>query len=117
MLERLIESWLDSATERSYQSPFCQMLAADGHLIVHSTQHTPIEFGKDIITVGPDGIPCAFQLKGHPGGRMTLTDFREVRPQLAELVENPIAHPGVPQKRHRCYLVTNGRPTKLCSVP
>lgn len=109
MLERLIESWLDSATERSYQSPFCQMLAGDGHLVVHSTQHTPIEFGKDIITIGPDGVPCAFQLKGHPGGRMTLTDFRDVRPQLTELVENPIAHPGVPRKRHRCYLVTNGQ--------
>lgn len=109
MLERLIESWLDSATERSYQSPFCQMLAAEGHVVVHSTQHTPIEFGKDIITIGPDGIPCAFQLKGHPGGRMTLTDFRAVRPQLTELVENPIAHPGVSRKRHRCYLVTNGQ--------
>jgi hypothetical protein len=40
---------------------------------------------------------------------MALTDFREVRPQLTELVENPIAHPGVPRKRHRCYLVTNGQ--------
>ena len=109
MLERLIDLWSDSASERSYQSPFCQMLAAEGHVVIHSTQHTPIEFGKDVITIAPDGTPCAFQLKGNPGARMTLTDFRDVRPQLTELVENPIAHPGVPRKRHRCYLVTNGQ--------
>ena len=108
MLERLIKSWLDSASERSYQSPFCQMLAAEGHVVVHSTAHTPMEFGKDIITIGPDRIACAFQLKGQPGGRMTLNDLREIRPQLLELVTHPIARPGVKRVRHRCYLVTNG---------
>jgi hypothetical protein len=108
MLDRLIESWLDSASERSYQSVFCQMLAADGHVVVHSTRHMPIEFGKDVITVAPDHIPCAFQLKGNPGGRLTLTDFREVAPQLIELVTHPIVLPGITRKQHRCYLVTNG---------
>jgi hypothetical protein len=108
MLERLIESWLDSASERSYQSVFCQMLSADGHLIVHSTRHMPIEFGKDVVTVAPDKIPCAFQLKGNPGGRMTNQELRDVQPQLLELATRPLMHSGVPRKPHRCYLVTNG---------
>jgi hypothetical protein len=109
VLERLIESWLDSASERSYQAPFCQMLAGEGHLVVHSTRHAQIEFGKDVISIAPDGTPCAFQLKGNPGGRLTLGQLREIKPQLLELVTQPIVHPGVPEAaRHRCYLVTNG---------
>lgn len=110
MLERLVDSWLDSASERSYQAPFCQMLAGEGHKIVHSTRHAPIEFGKDVITIAPDGVPCAFQLKGNPGGRLTLNDLRSFKSQLLELATQPIVHPGIKsKKRHRCYLVTNGQ--------
>ena len=85
MHERLVEGWLDSANERSYQAPFCQMLVADGHRIIHTTRHAPIEFGKDIITVNPDGVTCVFQLKGNPGGRLTLTQFNEIYAQLSQL--------------------------------
>jgi hypothetical protein len=85
------------------------MLAADGHLVVHSTRHAAIEFGKDIITIDRDGVPCAFQLKGNPGRRLTLQQLREIRPQLLELATHPIIHPGVARTTHRCYLVTNGQ--------
>jgi hypothetical protein len=108
VLERLIESWLDSASERSYQAPFCQMLAAEGHTILHSTRHAPLEFGKDIISIAPDGVPCAFQLKGNPGARLTLAQLRDIKGQLLELVTQPIVLPGVPAGLHRSYLVTNG---------
>jgi len=108
VLERLIESWLDSASERSYQAPFCQMLSAEGHTVLHSTRHAPLEFGKDIISIGPDGVPCAFQLKGNPGTRFSLAQLRDIKGQLLELVTQPIVLPGVPSGRHRCYLVTNG---------
>ena len=108
MLERLLENWLDSASERSYQSPFCQMLAADGHRVVHSTRHHPIEFGKDVITVAPDGIPCAYQLKGNPGTRLSLAEFRNIQGQLWQLATQAIVFPGIPNKMHRSYLVTNG---------
>jgi hypothetical protein len=109
VLERLIESWLDSASERSYQAPFCQMLAAEGHLVVHSTRHSQIEFGKDIISIDSEGVPCAFQLKGNPGERLTLNQLRDIKGQLLELVTQGIVHPGVAKgSRHRCYLVTNG---------
>jgi hypothetical protein len=109
VLERLIEGWLDSASERSYQTPFCQILAAEGHKVVHSTRHAPIEFGKDVITIGPDNVPCAFQLKGNPGTRMTLAELRNIKPQLLELATQSIVYPGVSSEvNHRCFLVTNG---------
>ena len=108
MHERLVEDWLDSANERSYQAPFCQMLSAQGHRIVHSSRHGAMELGKDIITVDADGTPCAFQLKGNPGGRLTLSEFRQIEAQLLDLVNLPLEHPGIPSGPHRSFLVTNG---------
>ncbi len=108
MLERLVEYWLDSVNERGYQAPFCQMLVADEHRLVHSTRHSQIEFGKDVISIAPDGVPCAFQLKGNPGARLTLAQFREVYGQINELIYQRIVYPGIPDVQHRSYLVTNG---------
>ena len=73
MLERLIENWLDSASERSYQRCFCQMLTGQGFRIVHNTKHTPQEFGKDVIAVSPEGKLVGYQLKGNPGATLTPT--------------------------------------------
>lgn len=110
MLERLIEYWLDSASERSYQEPFCQMLIGMGHKVIHSTRHAAIELGKDIISIDENGEPCAFQLKGNPGSRLTLTQFREIEIQLFEMAAQPIEFPGLKTaNKHRSYLVTNGQ--------
>jgi hypothetical protein len=84
------------------------MLAADGHRILHSTRHSSIELGKDIISIAPDGTPCAYQLKGNPGSRLSLREFREIEPQCRELVNLSIKDQGVPAKPHRSFLVTNG---------
>lgn len=108
MQEKLIERWLDSINERGYQAAFLQMLAGEGHAVVHSTRHMAIEFGKDVVSIDPEGVPCAFQLKGNPGGRLTLAQFREIKGQIEELVEQPIRYPGIPDTPHKCYLVTNG---------
>jgi hypothetical protein len=109
VLERAIEAWTDKVSERAYQAPFCQMLIAQGHEILHSTRHTSLEFGKDIITRDPSGTICAFQLKGQPGGRLTKSGFSKILNQLQELITLPVSHPSVPQgTRHRAYLVTNG---------
>ncbi len=67
-----------------------------------------MEQGKDIITIGPDRRPCALQLKGNPGGRLTLQQYRAIEAQLLELVHLPIGHPSVPSVQHRAFLVTNG---------
>lgn len=108
MYERLVEDWLDNASERSYQIPFCQMLVAQGHRVVHSTRHSAIELGKDIITVGPDGTPCCYQLKGNPGTRLTLAEFRQIHQQLLELINFPISDPSIRRVQHKSFLVTNG---------
>jgi hypothetical protein len=84
------------------------MLSARGHEVIHSTRHTPIELGKDVISIDPDGNPCAFQLKGNPGGRLTANAFRDLIPQLNQLVNLAIQHPASPKQAHRSYFVTNG---------
>lgn len=108
---RLVENWLDSTNERSYQMPFCQMLVGEGHRIIHSTRHSSIELGKDILTIGPDKIPCAFQLKDSARGRLTLQQYREIEAQLHQLVSLPIEHPSILKSTrwHRSFLVTNGQ--------
>jgi hypothetical protein len=108
MLERVIENWLTNASELSFQVPFANILASEGHTIVHITRHTPLEMGKDILTIDPDGIPCAFQLKG---GNISLRNWREeISGQTEDLLYNEINHPSIPNDvTHKSYLVTNGR--------
>ena len=108
MLERVVENWLDKATERSFQQPFCYMLSAEGHTIIHSTRHPAMELGNDIITIASDGTPCAYQLKT---GNISLRKWRdEVGSQTDDLVCGQINHPSVDtSKYHRSYFVTNGR--------
>lgn len=86
------------------------MLMDQGHTVLHSTRHCPIEYGKDVLAFAPDGKACAYQLKGNPGSRLTLAQYREIVPQLLELVNQGIEHPQVSNdKPHRSYLVTNGQ--------
>jgi hypothetical protein len=108
VLEKLLENWLDSASERSYQPVFVQMLSAQGYNVVHSTRHAALEFGKDVLAVAPNGRGCAYQLKGNPGGRLGLAAFRAIQPQLVQLMTQAIVFPGFPTGRHRSYLVSNG---------
>jgi hypothetical protein len=110
VIEKLLENWLDKASERSYQAVFVQMLAADGYKVLHSTRHCLLEFGKDILAVAPDGVGCAFQLKGQPGGRMQIAEFRrDIQPQLVQLMAQSPSYAGFPSGAHRSYLVSNGQ--------
>ncbi len=108
MLERIIENWLDKATERSFEKPFCYMLSAEGHTIIHLTRHNSMEMGKDIITIAPDGTPCAFQLKT---GNISLGKWaNDISPQIDKLVFGKIIHPSInTSSHHRSYFVTNGK--------
>ena len=116
MLERLIENWLDSASERSYQRCFCQMLTGQGFRIVHNTKHTPQEFGKDVIAVSPEGKFVGYQLKGNPGATLTPSQFDEIRGQLEQLATLALGIPGYEGKvLDACYLVTNGEISELVS--
>ena len=107
MLEKIIEHWLDNATERTFEKPFSYMLSAEGYTIIHLTRHGPQEKGRDIITINPDGNPCAFQLKT---GKISLSAWRNgIESQTSALVNLRIRHPSInSSKHHESYLVTNG---------
>jgi hypothetical protein len=107
--ERLVEDWLDKINERGYQSAFCHWLAWRGFRVLHSTRHTPIEFGKDVVALADEERLYAFQLKGDPGGRMTFKDWQALLPQITTLVTH--LWPGPETERCAEYipvLVTNG---------
>jgi hypothetical protein len=107
VLERAVDNWLDKASERSFQVPFCYMLSRQGYTIVHISSHNAMELGKDVLAVDKKGTPCAFQLKG---GDVSLRKWRdEVAPQVRDLAYGTVTHPSIdPSKRHRPFLVTNG---------
>ena len=109
MIGKLLENWLDSASELSYQQVFVQMLSAHGYVVLHSTRHCLLEFGKDILAIAPDGVGCAFQLKGDPRGQMRISEFRNgIQQQLVQLMSQSPPFPGFPSGVHRSYLVSNG---------
>ena len=91
------------------------MLSAEGHTIIHSTRHSATELGKDIITIDPDGRPCAFQLKT---GNISLAKWQnEVSRQIDDLVVVKIPHSSVNSpNHHRSYLVTNGNIVEEVSI-
>jgi hypothetical protein len=107
--EKLIEIWLDNATEREYQFAFRSALLFSGYNVIHNTSHTSLELGKDVIALAPNGEIQAYQLKGNPGGRLTISQWHLLIPQINALVYQPINHPNIdPQKIHQPFLVTNG---------
>lgn len=109
MIERVVENWLTKVNERSLEIPFAQLLAGEGYQVVHLSRHGPFEEGKDILAIDPNGVPCAFQLKGNPNGKFTQKLWEKEREQIIRLVEVPIKHPSIKtQSPRRVYLVTNG---------
>jgi len=115
MRERLVEHWLTRTNERGYQTPFCQLLVAQGFKIVHVSPHGPFEQGKDVIAISPDGIPVAYQLKA---GEISTQRWRtEVRPEIEELLDVPIKHPSIPlHSTHESWLVTTGNLSDVVRV-
>jgi len=106
VIERAIENWLTKTNERNYQAAFCQVLMHQGHRVLYSSSHGPMEQGKDIITVGPDGEYHAYQTKT---GDVGLSEWRKIEGEIHELMELPINYPGVDKsKTPKAYLVTNG---------
>jgi hypothetical protein len=106
VIERAIENWLIETNERNYQSAFCQVLMHEGHRVLFSSSHGPMEQGKDIITIGPDGRCHAYQTKT---GDIGLAEWRSIAGEIQELIELPVDYPGIDKAQiHRAYLVTNG---------
>ena len=110
MIERLLETWLNKANERSFQIPFAHWLAYQGYTVLHVSRHCAMELGKDVIAIAPDGVPCAYQIKGLDGGKMTLAKWRDdIGKQVHPLVHTKIVHPSLnTTHHHRSYIVVNG---------
>lgn len=109
MIERIVENWLTKVNEKSFQKPFCQMLIGEGFKVIHLSRHGSFEEGKDILAIAPDGTPCAFQLKGSEGGKISQKEWAKYYDQIIRLVEIPIKHPSIDESRERkVFFVTNG---------
>jgi hypothetical protein len=109
VVDRLVESWLDSQGERQYQPAFIQLLVSEGWSVLHNTRHSPIELGKDVIARNHEGELYCFQLKGNPGTRVTKAEAQGLLSQVIELIElPPSALYRGPGERHVAVLVTNG---------
>lgn len=110
MIERIIENWLDKASEKAFQIPFCYMLMNEGHTIIHMTRHCGMEHGKDIISIDKTGRVYAYQLKGAPGSKIKLKDWQQdILGQVNQLVFTPVTHPSIKNPGfHEAYFVTNG---------
>ncbi len=108
--ERLLESWLDSQTERRYQPAFIQMLVSEGWTVLHNTRHSPIELGKDVIARDQQGKLHCFQLKGNPGSRVTKSEAASLLVQFQELVRLPPSPEFLRDRneKHVAVFVTNG---------
>lgn len=106
MQEKLVEHWLTNVNELTYQLPLCEVLLAHGYAVLHVSKHGRGEHGKDIIARDPNGALTTFQLKG---GDINLGAWRDIRGEVAELVELPVMLPGIdPAEPHAPILVTNG---------
>jgi len=110
VLARIVDNWLTNAGELEYQTPFTQLLAAEGYRILHAPVHHPYEHGKDIVAFTQGGELHAFQLKG---GDIGLTELERMQGQLLALAGTVVSYPGVepPRRPDRVHLVTNGRLT------
>ena len=106
MHEKLVEDWLIKAGERGgIDQAFGQWLISQGHEILW-IGHSRIEFGKDIVSIDPEGGYHAFQIKDED---LTLTELRKHESQISELISLPIDHPRIPRgSRHTPHLVTSG---------
>src|SRR5437588_852587 len=106
MKTKLVEEWLIKARERGgVDLAVGQWLVSQGHELLW-LGHSRTEFGKDIVTIDPDGKFHAFQIKNE---NIDLNELRKIYPQITELVEIPIVHPRVPPgSPHLAHLVTSG---------
>lgn len=104
MIGRIIENWLINTNESFIRTAFCQLLLNENHNVKNI--HGNLEHGKDIISIDSDGNYNAYQLKK---GDIDINIWRDIEPQINELIEYPIDHVGFdPEKNHTPYLVISG---------
>lgn len=112
MLENVLDAYLETVEEREFDAPFMALLRSKGYFDIHHT-HGPFEFGKDIIAKRLDKagnrLQYGFQLKA---GDVNLSGWRDLKPQLEQIIYNKISHPSFDASLPRvAVLVTTGRLT------
>jgi len=111
MLRGIVETFLESLTEREFDAPLLALLAAQGFSDIHFI-HGSFEFGKDVIAKRVDADTgelrqYAIQSKA---GDIGQASWREIRPQLEESEYNTRAHPAYDASLPRvAVLLTTGR--------
>lgn len=111
MLHGVVETFLDSLSEREFDAPLLALLAANGCYDVHF-MHGAFEFGKDVIAKRRDTetgkvFQLAIQSKA---GDINQHAWRAVRPQLDECEYDTRSHPSYDEDLPRvAVLVTTGR--------
>lgn len=76
-----------------------------GHTVVMADPYTGNEHGKDVVSIDPEGVLCAYQLKW---GDLNTDKFRDILPQLEILRKTPIRLVDIKKMPQRVFLVTNG---------
>ena len=114
MKSKLVEEWLTKARERGgIDLAVGQWLISQGHEVLW-LGHSRTEFGKDIISVDPEGTFHAYQVKDED---IDLDGLRKIRAQVSELVEVPIVHPRVPPgSQHVAHLITSGVINEVATI-
>jgi hypothetical protein len=104
----VIENWLTEANELSFTVPYSQVLALQGHRILHiSPKKATLEQGKDIVSLDREGVVHCYQLKG---GDVTLNRWRtEIKPEVEAMIDLPPQHPSLRKVMNwQSHLVVNG---------
>jgi hypothetical protein len=80
---------------------------SEGYTVIQISTHGPLEQGKDIVARDHRGRFHAYQMKC---GNINLKVWHEIKGEVEDLIQMPIANPSVPKKSSfSSYLVTNGR--------
>ena len=82
------------------------MLIGEGYQVVHLSRHGSFEEGKDVLAIAPDGVPCAFQLKGANGGKISQNEWSKYNEQITRLVEIPIKHPSIDESKVGVFILS-----------
>lgn len=110
MLRAVVTTFLETLTEREFDTPLLALLSSQGFTDIHFI-HGGFEFGKDVIAkrLDPDGTTVRQYSIQSKAGDIGQQDWRAVRPQLEECEYNTRAHPsfdaGLPRV---AVLVTTG---------
>jgi hypothetical protein len=110
VLRNVVQTFLETLTEREFDAPLLAILSACGFTDIHFL-HGSFEFGKDVIAkkLDSDGVQRQYAIQSK-GGDLGAAEWRAVRPQLEECGYNEIAHPGFDGSLPRAVvLVTTGR--------